>query len=80
MMPGQLGPTSRVLLWVLRMSTTRTMSFWGMPSVMLSSLQPMSIPSSFNIIRNNQANLGLDGLLNRFRRERWGNKDGAGIG
>lgn len=34
MIPGQLGPTSRVLFWVLRMSTTRTMSFWGIPSVM----------------------------------------------
>ena len=32
--PGQLGPTSRVLPWVLRISVMRTMSCWGIPSVM----------------------------------------------
>lgn len=33
-MPGQLGPTNRVFPWVLSMLVTRTMSCWGMPSVM----------------------------------------------
>lgn len=32
MIPGQLGPTNRVLLWVLRMLVTRIMSCWGIPS------------------------------------------------
>ena len=34
MMPGQLGPTRRVRDWDFRMSVMRTMSCWGMPSVM----------------------------------------------
>jgi len=32
-MPGQFGPTSLVLLCVLSMLVTRTMSCWGIPSV-----------------------------------------------
>ena len=34
MMPGQLGPMSLVLLWVIIACFTRIMSCWGMPSVM----------------------------------------------
>ena len=50
-MPGQLGPTRRVLPWVLRMSVMRTMSCWGIPSVMqttrpISASMASSIPAA----------------------------------
>ena len=32
--PGQFGPTSRVLDWLLSTCRTSTMSHWGIPSVM----------------------------------------------
>lgn len=41
MIPGQLGPTSLVLFWVFKISTTRTMSFWGIPSV-IQTMRPIS--------------------------------------
>lgn len=34
MTPGQFGPTSRVLFWRSSLCLTRTMSCWGIPSVM----------------------------------------------
>ena len=34
MMPGQLGPMRRVLLCLMSACLTRTMSCWGIPSVM----------------------------------------------
>lgn len=37
MIPGQLGPSMRVLLWVLSMSVMRTMSCCGIPSVMVTT-------------------------------------------
>lgn len=33
MMPGQLGPMRRVLLCSISLCLTRTISCWGMPSV-----------------------------------------------
>ena len=50
-MPGQLGPTRRVLPWVLRMSVMRTISCWGIPSVMqttrpISASMASSIPAA----------------------------------
>lgn len=41
MIPGQLGPTNLLLFWVFSMSTTRTISFWGIPSVM-QTMRPIS--------------------------------------